>query len=125
MRSSAVLFGSAFAILAIPAALAATPKADGTYSGTITTTGGTRSFCKGTGPLTGTVKGMAVEIQIKANDGTPGPAKGTLDSKGAFVATKMLQSNGALVLTGTVKAGTMDGTWKGPSCTGTFTLKKG
>ena len=124
MRSSAVACGSALAILAVSTALAAAPQMDGAYSGTITTTGGTRSFCKGTSPLTGTVKGMAVAINIKANDGTPGPATGTLDSKGVFVATKTLQSNGALVLSGKVKAGTMDGTWKGPSCSGTFSLKK-
>ena len=125
MRSSAAVCGSALAILAVSAALAAAPKADGSYSGTLTTTGGTRSFCKGTAPLTGTVKGMAVAINIRANDGTPGPATGSLDGKGAFVATKTLQSNGALVLTGAVKAGTMEGTWKGPSCSGTFSLKKG
>lgn len=125
MRRSAILGGSALVLLALSPALAAAPKSDGAYAGTITTTGGSRPFCKGSGPLTATVTGKTVDIPIRANDGTPGSATGTLDAKGAFVATKKLQSNGALVLTGTLAKGTLEGTWKGPSCQGTFVLKKG
>ena len=95
MRRSAILGGSALVMLVISAASAAAPKSDGAFSGTLATTGGTRTFCKGTAPLTGTVMGKTVEIQIRANDGTPGPATGSLDGTGAFVATKKLQSNGA------------------------------
>jgi hypothetical protein len=91
---------------------------DGHFSGKSITKGGSKPFCKGSTPLTATVTGTKIMLELPLNAGGTAKIKGTIDKKGAFRA-----SGGRFSMTGKATAKSLSGSWRGPSCFGTFSIR--
>jgi hypothetical protein len=109
-------------LLAIPAATVA--RADGAYVGSSKTLGGTIAACKGGQPMKGTIRGNGVRLFSAARDGTTRPAVGLVGFGGVFEAVKKLNTGGIIRYNGKVTARGISGKWRGPTCFGTFSLKR-
>lgn len=103
--------------LSVAAALAAFPASAASLSGKSVTQGGSKPFCKGSTPITGSVDGSSISITTPKADGGSATVKGKVAKTGAFKAQA-----GRFSFTGKVDGGKVSGKWKGPSCYGSFSL---
>ena len=98
--------------------LAATSAAAAGLSGKSVTKGGTKAFCKGSTAISATMDEKSIAITTPLSSGGSATAKGKIDKAGAFKA-----SGARFTFTGKVKGKSVSGTWKGPSCFGSFSLR--
>jgi hypothetical protein len=101
--------------LAVPALSQA---ADASFSGKSITKGGSKPFCKGSTPLTAKVTGSNIVLALPLASGGKATIKGTVGKNGAFRA-----SGNRFTMTGKLAGKALVGTWKGPSCFGTFSIR--
>lgn len=98
--------------------IAAGPAFAAQLSGKSVTKGGTKAFCKGSTPITASLDEKSISITTPMASGGTATAKGKIDKSGAFKV-----SGGRITFTGKVKGKGASGSWEGPSCFGSFSLR--
>jgi hypothetical protein len=109
------------AILTLAASLVVTTlsqAADASYSGKAITKGGSKPFCKGSTTLSAKVTGLNIVLALPMAAGGTATIKGTMTKSGAFHA-----SGNRFTMTGKLAGKSLVGSWKGPSCFGTFSIR--
>ena len=99
-------------------ATAFNPAAAAELSGKSLTKGGSKPFCKGSTTIAASVSGDRIVIETPLAAGGPAKVQGRIGKDGAFKA-----SGSRFTFSGKASAKGASGTWKGPSCFGTFSLR--
>lgn len=105
-------------VAAVLFAFPTSPSFAAEISGKSVTKGGSKPFCKGSTQISGSLDEGRIAISTPLASGGAATAKGKVDKTGSFKI-----SGGRFTFTGKVKGKGASGSWKGPSCFGTFSLR--